>query len=224
MHDADLELGGVGAAPPKHYSTDDTQQRPPVSEADGAWGNREQSWVMALQILILALLLGGLYLTDNPRMGYQANRVDQHPTFSFSKDLTSAHHKTTTSWSLHVLDQRMGWIVGGGGTRAVMEKRDAYLAACTTKLVDRHPLTSWDQAMLQARAYYEAERGTGHGSTVDQLGQEPADSEGEGKFRSRTWDTASGHVLADLETPGKRRRMGAVGSETQQRESRRGRG
>ena len=152
--------GGGSIVVVRGGATDDAQCRSPGIGDGSAQSNEQQSWGTVLQILILALLLSGLYMTspDHLKGCNPGNRTDQCATFSFSEDLSSTHHKTTASWALHVLDQGMGWSVGGGAMGTVMEMRDAHLTACTTKLVDSHPLTTWEQARLQVQACYEAAR------------------------------------------------------------------
>jgi hypothetical protein len=39
----------------------------------------------------------------------------------------------------------------------VLEMRDEFMAVCTTKLVDKRPLTAWERSVLQDQTYYEAD-------------------------------------------------------------------
>jgi hypothetical protein len=55
----------------------------------------------------------------------------------------------------------MYWIgrwIGTLGTGADFEWRDAFLGECAAKLVDRRPLTTWEQSVLRAQMCYDAER------------------------------------------------------------------
>ena len=115
---------------------------------------------MAIQILILALLLAGWHMgvRDPRRVEEEKGWGGLRTTFSFSDELSSAHHKTTASWALHVLDREMHRDVGSRSTGTYFEWRDTFLGACTAKVVDRRPLTAWEQSVLQAQMCYEAER------------------------------------------------------------------
>ena len=218
---------------------DDGQPLSEDGRSDGTQGHLHRSWGTVLQIVTVALLLSGLYLasTDQLKVCDRASRSVQRATFSFSEN-PSEHHKTTSSWALYVLGQRQGWGAGGGATGTSMAVKDAYLAGCTTKLVDRHPLTAWEHATLRAQACYEAEccrrgqrKGTEDRCTEGnremtsgiwdvQQGQQPADSEGEGTIKGRTCCKLSGHVTIDLAAPLKRQRLGEVTGVTHQQEAR----
>ena len=163
------------------------------------------------------------------------NRTDQRPTFSFSEDISNTHHKTTSSWALHVSDQGMGWSVGGGAMGSVIQMRDAYLATCTAKLVDRHPLTSWEQARLQAKACYEADRRRmkthrdTDGRFKEANGRIPSGSwgvqqtergVGHGSTGDQQVEESADDITTALETPLKRQRLREVTGITQQEETR----
>ena len=150
--------GGGRPALVRGGAIDDGQPLSEDGRSDGTQGHLHLAWGTVLQIVTVALLLSGLYLasTDRLKVCDRASRSDQRATFSFTEN-PSAHHKTTASWVLHVVDQWKGWGAGVGATATSMEVRDAYLVGCTTKLVDRHPLTAWEQATLRAQACYEAE-------------------------------------------------------------------
>ena len=96
---------------------------------------------MAIQILILALLLTGRHMgVRDPRGVEEEKRWGSLcTTFSFSDKISTAHHKTTASWALHVLDREMHRGVGSRRTGTDFEWRDVFLGACTAKLVDRRP-------------------------------------------------------------------------------------
>jgi len=105
---------------------------------------------VVIQILILALLLAGRHMgVRDPRgVEEEQGRGGLRTTFSFSDKLSSAHHKTTASWALHVLDREMDRGVGSRSRGTYFEWRDVFLGACTAKLVDRRSLTAWEQSVL----------------------------------------------------------------------------
>ena len=230
--------GGGRPALVRGGAIDDGQPLSEDGRSDGTQGHLHLAWGTVLQIVTVALLLSGLYLasTDRLKVCDRASRSDQCATFSFTEN-PSAHHKTTASWVLHVVDQWKGWGAGVGATATSMEVRDAYLVGCTTKLVDRHPLTAWEQATLRAQACYEAEcrrRGKRRGTTDRrtegdremtsgfwdvQQGQQPADNEGEGTIKGGTCGTLSGHVTIDRAAPLKRQRAGEVTGVAHQQEA-----
>ena len=170
-------------------ATDDEQRQPLDGGDDGRLGHGQWGWGTVLHSLILALLLSGLYMvsTDHMKEYNVSSLTDQRATFSFSEDLSNTRHKSTASWALHALERWMGWSRGGGAMGAFFEMRDKHLAAYTARLVDREPLTAWEQAILQAQACYEAE--------CDRKGH-PRGTEGCGKLRrmnrqrsGRSWGT-----------------------------------
>ncbi len=88
-----------------------------------------------------------------------AGRTGPRTAFSFSDDRSSVHHKSTASWSLHVLEEEFGRGVGRNrDVGSVLEMRDASMTVCTTKLVDKRPLTSWERSVLRTHTHYEADR------------------------------------------------------------------
>jgi hypothetical protein len=86
-------------------------------------------------------------------------RTGPRTAFSFSDDRSSAHHKSTASWTLYVLEEEFGGgVASNRDVGTVLEMRDVFMTVCTTKLVDKRPLTTWERSVLQAQTYYEADR------------------------------------------------------------------
>ena len=152
--------GGSGGELARKYPTEDSGDQPLDSVGGDTRNHGEQAWGVTIQILILALLLTGWYMGVRDPRGVEEEKRwgGLRTTFSFSDELSSAHHKTTASWALHVLDREMDRDAGSRSTGTDFEWRDAFLGACTAKLVDRRPLTAWEQSVLQAQMCYEAER------------------------------------------------------------------
>jgi hypothetical protein len=155
-----VSCGGGGVKLARKCATEDTYDHPLDGGGVGARNVPQQTWSVAFQILILALLLSVSYRTSKEPLEVKnlAGRTGPRTTFSFSDDRSSVYHKSTASWSLHVLEEELGrGVTSNRDVGAVLEMRDAFMAVCTTKLVDKRPLTAWERSVLQTQTYYEAD-------------------------------------------------------------------
>ena len=93
----------------ERFSTEATLNRPVQCGDAFAQGGRQQTWGVIRQVLVVSLLLRGLHMgTRGPLKVDEESRVtDSHRSFSFARDLSSVHHKTTVKWELNMTEEGM---------------------------------------------------------------------------------------------------------------------
>ena len=112
--------GESGGELSRKYPPEDSGDQPLGNGGPDTRNHGQQAWVVTVQILILALLLAGWHMrVRDPRGVEEKTWGGLRTTFIFSDDLRSAHHKTTGSWSLDVLDREMDRGVGRRSTGTV---------------------------------------------------------------------------------------------------------